>query len=71
MSRGKTPVRHVPARRHSMHMISTCTNQGEVRLMLYQQALDAHRLIRFLTYLTEVAGLNVFLIPDNLKVHHA
>jgi hypothetical protein len=54
-----------------MHMISTCTNQGEVRLMLYQQALDAHRLIRFLTYLTEVAGLNVFLIPDNLKVHHA
>jgi len=69
--RGQTPVRRVPARRHSVSMISTLTNQGKVRFMLYRQALNARRLIRFLTRLTRDAGRKVFLILDNLKVHHA
>lgn len=69
--RGQTPVRRVPARRHSVSMISTLTNQGKVRFMLYRQALNARRLLRFLTRLTRDAGRKVFLILDNLKVHHA
>jgi transposase len=69
--RGQTPVRRVPARRHSVSMISTLTNQGKVRFMLYRQALNAQRLIRFLTRLTRDANRMVFLILDNLKVHHA
>ena len=52
-------------------MISTLTNQGKIRFMLYRQALNARRLIRFLTRLTRDAGRKVFLILDNLKVHHA
>ena len=69
--RGQTPVRRVPARRHSVSMISTVTNQGKVRFMLFRQALDARRLIRFFTRLPRDAGRTVFLILDNLKVHHA
>jgi transposase len=69
--RGQTPVRRVPARRHSVSLISTLTNQGKVRFMLYRQALNARRLVRFLTRLTRDAGRKVFLILDNLKVHHA
>ena len=69
--RGQTPVRRIPARRHSVSMISTLTNQGKVRFMLYRQALNAQRLIRFLTRLTRDAARKVFLILDNLKVHHA
>jgi transposase len=69
--RGQTPVRRVPARRHSISMISTLTNQGKVRFMLFRQALDARRLLRFLGRLIREAGRKVFLILDNLKVHHA
>jgi transposase len=69
--RGQTPVRRIPARRHSVSRISTLTNQGKVRFMLYRQALNAQRLLRFLTRLTRDAGRKVFLILDNLKVHHA
>lgn len=68
---GQTPVLRVPARRHSVSMISTLTNQGKVRFMLFRQALDARRLLRFLTRLIRDAGRKVFLILDNLKVHHA
>jgi len=52
-------------------MLSTLTNQGKVRFMLFRQALDARRLIRFLTRLIRDAGRKVFLILDNLKVNHA
>lgn len=69
--RGQTPVLRVPARRHSVSMLSTLTNQGKVRFMLFRQALDARRLIRFLTRLIRDAGRKVFLVLDNLKVHHA
>ncbi len=68
---GQTPVLRVPAHHHSVSMISTLTNQGKVRFMLFRQALDARRLIRFLTRLIRDAGRKVFLILDNLKVHHA
>lgn len=52
-------------------MISTITNQGKIRFMLYKNALNADVLIRFLKRLIKNAGRKVFLILDNLKVHHA
>jgi transposase len=39
--------------------------------MHFRQALDARRLIRFLTRLIRDARRKVYLILDNLKVHHA
>ncbi len=52
-------------------MISAVSNRGLMRFMLYQGALNADRFIAFLRRLTKDAGQKVFLIVDNLKVHHA
>lgn len=68
---GKTPVQHLPGSRFASNMISTVTNQGKVRFMLYRETLTAPVLIRFLARLVREAGKKVFLILDNLRVHHS
>jgi len=52
-------------------MISTVTNQGKVRFMLYRETLTAPVLIRFLARLVREAGKKVFLILDTLRGHHS
>jgi transposase len=52
-------------------MISAVSNRGLMRFMFYQGALNADRFIAFLRRLGKDAGQKVFLIVDNLKVHHA
>jgi hypothetical protein len=52
-------------------MISTVTNQGKARWMIIDEALNADKLIKFLKALIKDAGKKVFLIVDNLRVHHA
>ena len=47
------------------------TNQGKVRFMLYRETLTAPVLICFLARLIRDTGKKVFLILDNLKVHHS
>lgn len=68
---GKTPVRHMPGSRFATNMISTVTNQGKVRFMLYRETMTAPVLIGFLARLVREAGRKVFLILDNLRVHHS
>ncbi len=68
---GKTPVQHLPGSRFASNMISTVTNQGKVRFMLYRETLTAPVLIRFLARLVREVGKKVFLILDNLRVHHS
>ena len=46
--RGKTPEIRLSAKRTSMNMISTVTNQGKVRFMIYEGSMNAGRMIRFL-----------------------
>ena len=52
-------------------MISAVSNRGLMRFMFDAGALNADRFIAFLRRLTKDAGQKVFLIVDNLKVHHA
>ena len=52
-------------------MISAVSNRGLMRFMLFDGALNAARFIAFLRRLIKDAGQKVFLIVDNLKVHHA
>jgi len=52
-------------------MISAITNQGKVRFMMYRDAMNSELLIKFMTRLTRDAGRKVFLILDNLRVHHS
>ena len=69
--RGRTPVVRRRARRFSSNMISTVTNQGKVRWMIYRETLSRAVFIRFLERPIKGAGRKAFLIVDNLKVHHS
>jgi transposase len=69
--RGQTPVVGRTAKRISKSMISAVSNRGLMRFMLYDGALDADRFITFLRRLIKDAEQKVFLVVDNLKVHHA
>ena len=69
---GKTPVAMaVGATRQKLSMIATVTNQGKTRWMIIDEAFDADKLIEFLQALIKDAGKKVFLILDNLRVHHS
>ena len=52
-------------------MISAITNQGTVRFMLYREKMSSPVLIRFMSRLIKDSHRKVFLILDNLKVHHS
>lgn len=70
--RGKTPVTYtVGGTRHKLSMISTVTNQGKARWMIIEDAFNSDKLIEFLEALTKDADRKVFLILDNLRVHHS
>jgi transposase len=70
--KGRTPAIRLSAKYTSVNMISTVTNQGLVRWMVYDGTMDASVLIRFMHRLVRGAnGRKLFLILDNLRVHHA
>ena len=54
-----------------MSMISSVTNRGTLRFMIYEGALNTALFLAFLKRLVRSAEGKVFLIVDNLKVHHA
>jgi transposase len=66
-----TPELKVPASRFSVNMISTVTNQGKVRWMIYQGKMNAALFLVFLTRLLAGSTKKVFLIVDHLSVHEA
>ena len=69
---GKTPVAMaVGGTRQKLSMIASVTNQGKTRWMIIDEAFDAEKLIEFLQALIKDAGKKVFLILDNLRVHHS
>ena len=70
--KGKTPILVLSqSNRHRTNLISSITNQGTMRFMIYQQNLNAQTLIKFLTRLIKDSNKKVFLILDNLRVHHS
>ena len=69
--RGKTPVMEHTAKRFKINMISSITNRGKLRFMVYEQNMDASLFITFLERLIQSSDKKVFLILDNLRVHHS
>ena len=69
--KGQTPVMRANAARQSLSVISTVTNKGQMRWKVFAGALNAKILIRFLERLTRGQQQKVFLILDNLRVHHS
>ena len=69
---GKTPVTYtVGGTRQKLSMIATVTNQGKTRWMIIDEAFNSDKLIEFMEALIKDAGRKVFLILDNLRVHHS
>ena len=58
------------AKRQRVNMISAISSQGNVRFMVYQDTMNQQRLITFMNRLVRCSERKVFLILDNLKVHH-
>ena len=52
-------------------MISSITNRGKVRFMLYRETMTSQVLIKFMSRLIKGADRKVFLILDNLRAHHS
>ena len=69
--KGRTPVVRVNNQREGLSIISTVTNQGKVRWKVFDGAMNADILIDFFKRLIKDAKRKVYLILDNLKVHHA
>ena len=70
--KGQTPVAMaVGGTRHKLSMISTVTNQGKTRWMIVEDAFNSDKLIEFLEALIKDSPKKVYLILDNLRVHHS
>jgi transposase len=68
---GQTPVVRVNNKRHGVSVISTVTNKGQMRWKIFDGALNADILIDFMRRLVRGTSKKIFLILDNLRVHHA
>ena len=69
--KGKTPVIRLNAKRSSANMISAITNQGKVRFKVFEGSMNTEILIDFCKRLIKSTKRKVYLILDNLRVHHA
>ena len=68
---GQTPIVRVNNKRHGRSIISAISNRGLMRWMVFKGALNARMFRRFLKRLIAHSKRKIFLILDNLRVHHA
>lgn len=69
--KGRTPIKRSMAKRFSVNMISTVSNQGKVEFMIYSGSMNADRFIKFLEQFLKGKKRKMYLILDNLRVHHS
>ena len=67
--RGKTPVIEGTGQRFGCNVISTVTNRGTLRFMVFKRRFTAKVFIEFLGRLTRSAPGKVYLIVDGHPVH--
>jgi transposase len=68
--KGQTPVIRQPAKRFHSSFISAISKRGKLHWMGLNKPLDADLFIDFLRRLIKSRKRKIFLILDNLKVHH-
>lgn len=69
--KGKTPVIKLPVRQEHISLISSITNRGDMRFMMYRGALNTKLFINFTDRLIRDTKKKIYLIVDNLRVHKA
>ena len=68
--KGQTPVIKKQGKRLRTNMISAVSNKGHVRFMVYSSKMTQQVFMIFLRRVTKTFDQKVFMIVDNLKVHH-
>jgi transposase len=68
---GQTQVLAAPSKWYGQSMVSAISNQGLVRFGFIEKAMNTDLFISFMERLIAGSSQKVFLILDNLKVHHA
>jgi transposase len=69
--KGVTPAVEGTGKRFSCHMISTVTNRGTLRFMMFRERFTGPLFIRFLRRLLRSIDQKVFLILDSHPVHRS
>jgi len=68
--KGRPPVLPVETKRERVNMISAISQQGRLRYGIYQDSMNQQKLLAFMRRLIANSKQKVFLIMDNLRVHH-
>jgi transposase len=68
---GKTPAVCIESKHIKINMLSAISNRGKLRFVLYKDNLNFNKLIDFMRRLVHDSNKKIFLILDNLRVHHS
>ncbi len=68
---GCTPIVRVEAKKMKINMLSAISGRGKLRFILYKDNMTSDKLIDFMRRLVKDSDRKVFLILDNLRVHHS
>ena len=69
--KGDKVVLEHTAKKFRINMISAITNTGKSMFALYDEAINTDRFIDFLQKVIDSSQKKVYMILDNLRVHHA
>ena len=69
--KGQTPVVRTESQKFKINMLSAVSKRGKLRFVLYKDNMDSDKLIDFMRRLVHDSVKKVFLILDNLRVHHS
>ena len=65
------PVLYHTTKRFKINMISAITHQGKLMFSLYDESIKTDQFIDFLEKVIQSSNKKVFMVVDNLRVHHA
>jgi hypothetical protein len=68
---GKKPIVRVESKKMKINMLSAVSKRGKLRFVLYKDNMNADKLVDFMRRLVKDTDKKVFLILDNLRVHHS
>jgi len=68
--KGKTPTLPIATKHIRVNMIAAITNQGKLSFHFYSEKMNQDLLMSFLTRLIRHKDKKVYVITDNLNVHH-
>jgi transposase len=68
--KGVTPIIKFETKHEKINMLSAIANNGKVRFMMFDENMTQQRLIDFMKRMIKDVEQKVYLILDNLRVHH-